>query len=236
MTERPAPTPTPPVRAEKLTKLYGTTRALLDFDGSFAPGAVTVVEGPNGSGKSTLLALLAQTARPTSGQVHYGAELASPTALRAAVGMVAHDAMLYPDLTGLENLALYAELYSVPTPQQRIEELRARFGVGGFAERPVRTYSRGQQQRVALCRALLHAPSILLLDEPTNGLDTDSVKRLVDAVVAERARGAIQILVTHDRAFADRVADARIALRAGRRITVDPASSAPYRTEPGVTA
>jgi len=233
MTERPAPTQQPPVRAEKLTKLYGTTRALLDFDGSFAPGEVTVVEGPNGSGKTTLLSLLAQTARATSGQIHYGAGLASPTALRSAIGMVAHDAMLYPDLTGLENLVLYAELYAVLAPQQRIEELRARFGVGHFAERPVRTYSRGQQQRVALCRALLHAPSILLLDEPTNGLDADSVERLVEAVAVERARGAIQILVTHDHAFAERVADARIALRAGRRVTQD---AAPYRAEPGASA
>lgn len=218
MTERPAPTPQPPVRAEKLTKLYGTTRALLDFDGEFAPGAVTVVEGPNGSGKSTLLALLAQTARPTSGLIHYGAALHSATALRSAVGMVAHDAMLYPDLTGLENLALYAQLYAVAAPSARIDELRARFDVGRFAERPVRTYSRGQQQRVSLCRALLHAPAILLLDEPTTGLDADSVERLVEAVAAERARGVIQILVTHDGAFAARVADTRIGLRAGRRL------------------
>jgi heme exporter protein A len=219
----------PPVRAEKLTKLYGTTRALLDFDGSFLPGEITVVSGPNGSGKSTLLALLAQTAQPTSGQVHYGSERTSPAAWRAAVGMVAHDAMLYPDLTGLENLGLYADLYSVGDPHRRIEELRVRFGVGRFAERPVRTYSRGQQQRVALCRALLHSPSLLLLDEPTNGLDVESVDRLAEAMVAERARGIVQVLVTHDRAFADRMADARILLDGGRRITPPGASSGSQR-------
>jgi heme exporter protein A len=220
-----APEPTRPpsaaqgqLRAEKLTKLYGTTRALLDFDATFAAGHVCVVAGPNGSGKSTLLALLAQTARPTSGHIHYDAALASDAARRAAVGMVAHDAMLYPDLTGLENLELYAALYSVARPAARIDELRERFGAGRFAERPVRTYSRGQVQRVALCRALLHGPSILLLDEPTNGLDTDSVSRLADAIGAERARGVIQILVTHDAAFAERVADTQVALRAGRRV------------------
>ena len=230
MTLRPDPTPMPPVRAEKLTKLYGTTRALLDFDGRFEPGQVCVVEGPNGSGKSTLLSLLAQTARPTSGRLFYGEQLADAAALRAAVGMVAHDAMLYPDLTGLENLRLYAELYGVRAPGERIEQLRERFGVGRFAERPVRTYSRGQLQRVALCRALMHAPSILLLDEPTNGLDADSVERLVDAVLAERARGVVQVLVTHDRGFAERVADVRVALRAGRRVAAGidaaPASAA----------
>ncbi|MCA9533566.1 MAG: ABC transporter ATP-binding protein [Myxococcales bacterium] len=228
----PSPTPTPApapsvhgaadahdaVRAEKLTKLYGTTRALLDFDASFAPGEVSVVAGPNGSGKSTLLALLAQTARPTSGRIHYAPSLNHRSALRAAVGMVAHDAMLYPDLTGLENLELYAALYAVAGPQERVASLRERFGVGRFAERPVRTYSRGQVQRVALCRALLHAPRILLLDEPTNGLDTDSVARLADAIAVERTRGIVQILVTHDEAFAERVADTRIALRAGRRV------------------
>ena len=207
------------LRAEQLTKLYGTTRALLDFDARFAPGEVTVVAGPNGSGKSTLLALLAQTARPTSGRIHYDASLGTVGDVRAAIGMVAHDAMLYPDLNGLENLTLYAALYSVAQPKERIAQLRERFGVGRFAERPVRTYSRGQVQRVALCRALLHAPRILLLDEPTNGLDTDSVERLADAVATERTRGVVQILVTHDRGFAERVANVHISLRAGRITT-----------------
>ena len=206
------------LRAEKLTKLYGTTRALLDFDATFKPGKVSVVAGPNGSGKSTLLSLLAQTARPTSGHIHYDASLRNDTARRAAVGMVAHDAMLYPDLTGLENLELYAALFSVARAAQRVEELRERFGVGRFADRPVRTYSRGQVQRVALCRALLHGPRILLLDEPTNGLDADSMTRLAEAIAAERARGVIQILVTHDAPFAERVADTHVALRAGRRV------------------
>ena len=68
------------------------------IDATFAPGEVSVVAGPNGSGKSTLLALLAQTARPTSGRIHYAPSLNHRSALRAAVGMVAHDAMLYPDI------------------------------------------------------------------------------------------------------------------------------------------
>ncbi len=222
----------PQVRAEKLTKLYGTTRALLDFDAVFPAGVVTVVTGANGSGKSTLLSLLAQTARPTSGRIHYGeanAGSASGTKgssaserdasdLRSAVGMLAHDAMLYPDLTGQENLDLYASLYSVPDAQARVAQMRERFGVGRFGERPVRTYSRGQVQRVALCRALLHEPEILLLDEPTNGLDVHAVSLLRDAVASERERGAICILVTHDAGFAESVADARIELVSGRRV------------------
>ncbi|MEZ4325214.1 MAG: ABC transporter ATP-binding protein [Polyangiales bacterium] len=212
------------VCTEKLTKLYGTTRALLDLDARFEPGEVTVVSGPNGSGKSTLLSLLAQTARPTSGHIRYDARLYDDATLRAAVGLVAHDALLYPDLTGVENLALYAALYSVRNVPTRVEELRERFGVGRFGERPVRTYSRGQLQRVALCRALLHAPRILLLDEPTNGLDADSIERLADAIAAERARSVVQVLVTHDSAFAERVGDTHIALRAGRRLPTSEAS------------
>ena len=216
------------MRAEKLTKLYGTTRALLDFDAVFPAGVVTVVTGANGSGKSTLLSLLAHTARPTSGRIHYGeASEGSPGSvtserdasdLRSAVGMLAHDAMLYPDLTGQENLDLYASLYSVPDAQARVAQMRERFGVGRFGERPVRTYSRGQVQRVALCRALLHEPEILLLDEPTNGLDVHAVSLLRDAVASERERGAICILVTHDAGFAESVADARIELVSGRRV------------------
>ena len=131
--------------------------------------------------------------------------------------MLAHDAMLYPDLSGAENLALYASLYGV-NDASRIPALRERFAIGAFGERPVRTYSRGQVQRVALCRALLHAPPLLLLDEPTNGLDRASVDLLVAVLREERDAGVLAVMVTHDEEFATRVADRRLRLRRGRRV------------------
>lgn len=207
------------VAAERLVKMYGVTRALAGVDLAFPAGRVTVIEGPNGSGKSTLLSLLAQMAKPTAGRVRYGALRPGSPALRRAIGVLAHQSMLYPDLTGQENLVLAADLHDLPSKGERIAAMRARFDVGAFGDRPVRTYSRGQLQRVALARALLHAPSVLLLDEPSTGLDDAGTARLEEAVRAERDRGAVVVLVTHDHELAARLADVRVRLARGRVVT-----------------
>jgi heme exporter protein A len=209
------------VTTRGLTKVYGPTRALAGVDVELGAGEVTVVEGPNGSGKSTLLAILAQLARPTRGEVRYG-DLdgkRAGDALRGKVGVLAHAAMLYPDLTGRENLVLFAEMYGLPVPEKRVRELAERFELEKFQDRVARTYSRGQLQRVSLARALLHEPRLLLLDEPSTGLDSRAVDLLADAVKAERERGAIVALVTHDADFAKRIGDRRVRLTRGRITT-----------------
>lgn len=202
-------------------KLYGATRALAGVDLRFEAGTITVIEGNNGSGKSTLLAILAGLAMQTDGEVRYG-ELdgrRGGEALRATIGVLAHAPMVYPDLTGRENLRFFCELYGVPV--DRVTHLCSRFEIGRFADRPVRTYSRGQLQRIALARAVLHEPRLLLLDEPSTGLDLRGIDRLADAVVEERARGAILVLVTHDRAFGERLGDVRVTLERGRVTSVE---------------
>ncbi|MBO6940140.1 MAG: ATP-binding cassette domain-containing protein [Deltaproteobacteria bacterium] len=201
------------VRTEGLTKLYGRTPALVSVTVELRAGAVTVIEGHNGSGKSTMVQLLAQLARPTRGTIAYG-ELSGADA-RRHVGLLAHAPMLYPDLTGLENLTLFASLYGV---SGELAPLRDRFELGTFAERPTRTCSRGQLQRLALARALLAEPALLLLDEPSTGLDVRGVERLESVIDEERKRGAIVVLVTHDAAFAQRLADRTIRLSRGRVI------------------
>jgi heme exporter protein A len=204
------------VEARGLVKVYGPTRALVGVDARFEAGVVTVVEGPNGSGKSTLLGILAQLVRPTRGEVRYGDRTRGGVELRGSIGVLAHAAMIYPDLSGLENLTLYARLHEVPDARARIEALLERFEIGRFRDRPARTYSRGQLQRIALARALLHEPTLLLLDEPSTGLDVRGVERLVRAVEEERKRGAIVVLVTHDTSLADCLAQRRIRLERGR--------------------
>lgn len=206
------------VKVTGLVKMFGATRALAGVDATFDSGQVTVVEGHNGSGKSTLLAILAQLAQPTLGTVRYGdlSRRRHALALRRRIGVLAHAAMVYPDMSGRENLALFAQLHGVTKPKERVKELCERFEIGGFVSRPVRTYSRGQLQRVALARAVVHAPKLLLLDEPSTGLDTRGVERLVKAVAEERERGAILILVTHDAALAEEVADRRVRLERGK--------------------
>lgn len=206
--------------------MFGPTRALAGVNASFSAGQVTAVEGHNGSGKSTLVSLLSLLVRPTRGQLFFGEhEARRRPALRGQVGVLAHAAMLYPDLSGLENLALFARLYRLPDATERVQELAGRFELGRFASRPARTYSRGQLQRVALARAVLHRPKLLLLDEPSTGLDAASTKRLVGVVGEERDRGAIVVLVTHDAELSAALADARVRLRRGR--VVDTESQGP---------
>ena len=212
------------VKATGLTKVFGATRALINVDVEFRSGTVTSIEGPNGAGKSTLVNVLSLITRPSRGEVFYGTHSSTSDAMeiRARIGLLSHSAMLYPDLTGRENLRLFGELYEVPDLETRIAHVASRFETEGFMDRPLRTYSRGQSQRLALSRALLHAPRLLLLDEPTTGLDEASVARLVDVVEEEKERGAIVVLVTHDHDLAKRIANERVHLLRGR-IHVDEA-------------
>ena len=205
------------IEATGLVKLYGPTRALAGVQLELKAGEITAIEGPNGSGKSTLLNLLALLGRPNRGELRFGDHDALRTPwLRSCIGLVAHAPMVYPDLTGRENLSLTAQLYGRPAQAPELAAIERRFELGAFMQRPSRTYSRGQLQRLALARALLPAPRLLLLDEPSTGLDAAGVERLRAVMQEERTRGAIVVLVTHDAPLAESVADRRVALRAGR--------------------
>jgi heme exporter protein A len=206
------------VEVERVSLAYGPTRALTNVSVSFDAGTVSTLEGPNGAGKSTLLNVLATLARPTSGAVRYGElELPDDRALvRPSIGLVAHEALVYPDLTGRESLELFARWYRVDEPEAAIEKVIETYALGSFVDRPVRTLSRGQLQRVALARATVHEPSLLLFDEPTTGLDHASTERVAAAIEGARARGCVVIVVTHDRPLAERVADRRVFLQRGR--------------------
>jgi len=220
------------VEARGLVKVFGATRALSGVELRLRAGCVTAIGGPNGSGKSTLLSILSLVTRPTRGELRFGGRDAvkERSSLRGTLGVVAHSAMLYPDLSGEENLALFAELYGAPA--SAVADARERFELKHFWQRPTRTYSRGQLQRVSLARALIHAPRLLLLDEPSNGLDQRSTERLVEAVRAERERGAIIALVTHDAALADTLADERVQLIRGRTQSADSKADTKAKASP----
>jgi heme exporter protein A len=198
-----------------VTKTYPpAVRALRGVSAQFVGGKVSVVLGANGSGKSTLLAIVGTLAAATSGKVSHGTLGKTREAVRRDLGWVGHDALCYADLTGRENIELAARLHGVPV-DAAFETARERFMLAAFAERPFRTYSRGQRQRVALARALVHNPLLLLLDEPTTGLDKGGVAVLEDVLRAESKRGAVVIVVTHDEGFAQAVGDERLVLERG---------------------
>ena len=206
------------VEVRGVTRTYGPTVALRNVSARFEAAKITLIEGPNGSGKTTLLGILGTAIKPTSGRVTWSPVGDDPALARPHIGWLGHDALVYPDLSGIENLCWAAGLYGLS--KDAVEETGARVGLGAFAKRSVRTMSRGQRQRVALVRALVHRPSVLLLDEPTTGLDYDGVALLVRVVREEAERGAVVVLIAHDATLAARLGAAVLKLDRGR-VVVD---------------
>ena len=183
------------IRARRLEKRFGTTRVLRGVDLDVGERELVVVTGPNGSGKSTLLALCAGLLAPTAGELEVALE-------RGEIGYLAHEPLLYRELTVLENLHLYGRLYRVGDRHERVGMLLERFGLWEKRHERAGDLSRGLAQRLALCRALLHEPRLLLLDEPFAGLDEDGARAL-DEELERAGETRTLLLATHD---PDRVA------------------------------
>jgi ABC-type multidrug transport system ATPase subunit len=204
------------VVAERIVKTFGATAALRGVDMTVEAGALTLIEGPNGSGKSTLLGILGTVLRPTSGTVRYEPLGTVASEIRRTLGWLSHEALAYGDLSGRENVELVARLTGLD-PAEAYARAEARFELGAFADRPLRTNSRGQKQRVALARALVHQPSLVLLDEPTTGLDRAGVARLRRVLEEELARGTLVAVVTHEPELFGTLPVRRVVLERGRR-------------------
>jgi ABC-type multidrug transport system ATPase subunit len=191
------------IAARKLSKRFGGKRVLEDLDLEVPQGAFVLVTGPNGSGKTTLLRLCAGLAAPTGG------ELEVRTA-RGAIGFLAHEPLVYRELTALENLDLYGRLYRIPERRERCGALLERFGLWPARNERADTFSRGMLQRLALCRAFLHDPDLLLLDEPFDGLDSEGVE-LLQQELAEGAK-CTALVAIHDAELLEPLATGRLAL------------------------
>ena len=193
------------VEAVGLEKRYGRKRALRQLDLGLERDGFLVVTGANGSGKSTLLRLVAGLVAPTRGSLEVRAD-------RRGLGYLGHEALVYRDLTGLENLDFYGRLYRVPERRERIGMLLERFGLWEARGERASAYSRGMLQRLALCRALLHDPELLVLDEPFTALDEEGAA-ILDRQLGELRGERTILLSTHDPARVERLATARLALR-----------------------
>jgi ABC-type multidrug transport system ATPase subunit len=192
------------IRARGLEKRFGANRVLTGLDVDVGERDFLVVTGPNGAGKSTLLALCAGLLAPTSGQLDVTVE-------RGQIGYLAHEPLLYRELTAVENLHLYGRLYRVPERQERIGMLLGRFRLWEKRHERVGDLSRGLAQRLALCRALLHEPPLLLLDEPFAGLDREGA-HIVDEELGRAPKTRTLVLATHDPDRVARLATATLAL------------------------
>ncbi len=208
----------PILHFEDVSRHFGRRRALAHVSLDCRAGEIVGLLGPNGAGKSTLLAIAAALMTPSAGSVRYGTITAREggAALRGRIGLLAHDLHLYPELTARENLEFFARLYMLPDARRRAEAALARAGLAARSEEVVSSFSRGQRQRLALERALVHDPRLVLLDEPFTGLDDEASRALVARLGALREAGAIVLLATHDIETVEGLVDRVAVLREGR--------------------
>lgn len=206
------------VVVERVRKAYGLRPVLRDVSFEAPSGQCIAVLGPNGAGKTTLLRILATLTRPAQGSVTIAGydSLRDPQVVRRIVGFVGHSPLLYDELTARENLLFFARMYGLSDGESRAEALLHRVGMGNRANDRVATFSRGQAQRVALARGILHDPQVLLLDEPDTGLDEEAIALLDDVITERRAAGATTLLTTHALERGLAWSDAVIALIGGR--------------------
>lgn len=206
------------ITVQKLSRRFGYKNVLSNLDFQVDQGEFVALMGPNGAGKTTFLRILASLCKPTSGIIRIaGYSLpAQAAAIRASLGVVSHQPLLYGDLTAQENLQFFARMYSVQNATQRITEILEFTNLTDRKSDLVRTFSRGMQQKLAIGRAILHDPSVLLLDEPHTGLDQDACAMLDHLLLEVAGSGKTIVMTTHELARVQSLATRFDVLSHGR--------------------
>jgi heme exporter protein A len=205
------------LQADALTRAFGGRRAVHGVSLELDAGECLALFGPNGAGKTTLLRLLAGLLKPTAGSARInGQPLRGDAEARGQVGFISHQSMLYGPLTVRENVELAARLYGVGEPTAAATQALGAMRVLDRADSPVRSLSRGLQQRVSIARAMVHRPRVLLLDEPYTGLDALGAATLTEMLARLRGDGATLVLVTHNIAEGLDVATQAAVMHRGR--------------------
>jgi len=194
------------ISIQNLHKRYGRKRILTGVDLEVEEGKVVALLGANGAGKTTLMRIVTGLAKPDRGEVVLGGVplQQAKDELRRYIGLVTHAPLLYDNLSGQENLSFFAQMYDLQGAESRIRSVLESVNLWHRRRDPVRTYSRGMVQRLAIARAVLHDPPVLLLDEPDTGLDPTSAQMLHDLIRRLGASNRAILLSTHnlDRALA----------------------------------
>jgi heme ABC exporter ATP-binding subunit CcmA len=203
------------IEVHGLAKYFGRFSALRDLRITVPQGQFIALFGRNGAGKTTFLRILAGLSRPSAGSVKIHSAKPGSQSARGATGYLSHNTALYLDLTALENLRFYARLLDLPCSDLDLEERIAQVGLAGRAREPVRNYSRGMQQRLAIARAFLHDPGVLLLDEPFTGLDQEGTGFLKSYLNEARKRGKTCLMAIHDEPLGYALSDRLVVIEKG---------------------
>ncbi|HXZ98541.1 MAG TPA: ABC transporter ATP-binding protein [Candidatus Acidoferrum sp.] len=215
----------PVITTKELTKRFGDFTAVDRINLEIMKGEVFGFLGPNGAGKSTTIRMLTTLTTPTEGTaVVDGFDVRTQAdEVRRRIGLVAEKLILYPRLSGLENLKFFGELYGMSNAElvPRIDELLRMVHLENFKDLPTGGYSSGMRQRLNIIRGLLHDPDILFLDEPTALLDPQSVRFVRDLVKELNANGKTIILTTHIMEEADELSNTVGIIDHGKMVAVD---------------
>lgn len=206
------------IEIKKLTKQADNKLILRGVDLSIKKGETVAILGPNGAGKSTLLKVLATLIKPTSGLIKInGLDLKkNHLAIKNLLGYLPHSSLLYDHYSPLENLVFFGNIYGVDNVEQRAIKLVKEVGLSFFLNEPVKNFSRGMIQRIAIARAIIHDPEILLLDEPHTGLDQGAISILNNVILSMKEKGATTLMVTHDFKQAAEICDRIIIIKNGK--------------------
>ena len=212
------------IRLYHVSKRYGDVHALQDINLHVAKGEFCYVTGPSGAGKSTMLKLLYGAMRPSSGKLLVGGvdvarlKRRELPGLRRNMGIVFQDFKLIPTRTVAENVALSLEVIGTPRAEirRRVQAVLSIVGLRGRGEDRPPTLSGGEQQRVAVARAIVNDPSIVLADEPTGNLDGAMAVEVMEILQAINLRGTTVLLATHDHGLMQRFPYRTLRFRAGR--------------------
>jgi len=206
------------IEIKKLTKQADNKLILRGIDLSITQGETVAILGPNGAGKSTLLKVLATLIKPTSGLVKInGLDLKKDhIEVKKMFGYLPHSSLLYDHYTPIENLVFFGNLYGVKNVEDRARKLVNEVGLSFFINEPVKNFSRGMIQRIAIARAIIHEPKIMLLDEPHTGLDQGAISILNNVVLSMKQKGCTTLMVTHDFKQAAEICDRIIIVKNGK--------------------
>ncbi|MFP3860614.1 MAG: ABC transporter ATP-binding protein [Bacteroidales bacterium] len=212
------------IEAKKISKSFGTLQVLKNVDLSIKKGEIISIVGPSGAGKTTLLQILGTLSQPTSGSIYFEdknintlKEKQLANFRNKQIGFVFQFHHLLPEFTALENVCIPAFIGGTPTKEaeDKAREILGFLNLSGRLEHKPNELSGGEQQRVAVARALINQPAVILADEPSGNLDTKTKEELHDLFFSLRDKyNPSIVIVTHDNSLADK-ADRKLTLTDG---------------------